>query len=302
MQFNQRSFSGLTDLHAMHTLAQTFSDQHLHVIDLPWRLTSWALDDPLNCALWFSPSGELAGWALINGPFWTIDYTCNPALDEALFPQMLAWADQRAQTASDSTYGRHPFWATAVFASQAGRIAALEAAGFANQADVGEDSWSQVLLERTHEDPLTSYRLPKGITIRPLHGEAEAQAYVDLHRELFESKSMTLDWRLRTIHHPDYIPDLDLAAFDENGRMVAFCVCWMNALGGAVEPLGCHADYRKFALGRTILCEGLRRLHARGAHKVHVHTDVWRNTAYDLYENVGFKRIHDVFIYRKDFD
>jgi len=301
MKYTLQNYSGPADLRAMQALAQAHAADHLHVIDLPWRLTSWALDDPQNCALWFTPSRKLAGWALVNGPFWMIDSTCDPSLEGELFPQIIAWATQRAQNAVDDTFGRHPFWVTPVFSNQAGRIAALEAAGFADQADVGEDSWSQVLLERSADSPLKSYRPPKGVTIRPLNGEAEAQAYVDLHREVFESRSMTLEWRLRSLRHPDHVPDLDLVAVDEDGRLVAFCVCWMNALGGAVEPLGCRPEYRKYALGRTLLCEGLRRLHDLGARKIHVHTDVWRNTAYDLYENVGFKLIQNVRIYRKDF-
>ena len=37
--------------------------------------------------------------------------------------------------------------------------------------------------------------LPDGITIRPLAGESAVTAYVALHRAVFESESMTVEWR-----------------------------------------------------------------------------------------------------------
>ncbi|HZU87096.1 MAG TPA: GNAT family N-acetyltransferase [Anaerolineaceae bacterium] len=301
MNIHSKPFSVSADLPAMLTLAQTYSDNHLHVIDLPWRFSSWALDDPENVGLWVDSTGQLVAWAVLNTPFWMIDHACDPSVEAEVFPRILAWADRRAKTVLDTPYG-HPVWFTTTFATQPERIAALEAAGFASQADIGEDSWSQVLMERDGTQPVAAYRLPKGVTIRPLKGESEAQAYVDMHREIFETKNMTLEWRLRTLRHPDYVPELDLVAEDENGRLVAFCVCWINPLGGNVEPLGCHKDYLKNALGRTILCEGLRRLQDRGARKIYVHTDDYRNTAFALYEHVGFKVIQKVLIYRKEYE
>ena len=52
---------------------------------------------------------------------------------------------------------------------------------------------------------------------------------------------------------------------------------------------------------RTALTEGLRRLHAHGAQNIYVETDSFRNTAFALYESVGFEVIQDVLVYRKDY-
>ena len=60
-------------------------------------------------------------------------------------------------------------------------------------------------------------------------------------------------------------------------------------------------DFRRYALGRLALAEGLRRLQARGATRILVETDNWRNTAFQLYESMGFKVIQDVLVYRKDY-
>jgi ribosomal protein S18 acetylase RimI-like enzyme len=64
--------------------------------------------------------------------------------------------------------------------------------------------------------------------------------------------------------------------------------------------LGCHADFRKYALGRVALAEGLRRLQAQGAEIIYVETDSYRNTAYRLYESMGCELFRNVFVYRKD--
>ena len=47
----------------MAALAQAFPAENLHVVDLPYRLSSWALDDPDNVGLWLNEHGELRAWA-----------------------------------------------------------------------------------------------------------------------------------------------------------------------------------------------------------------------------------------------
>jgi ribosomal protein S18 acetylase RimI-like enzyme len=107
------------------------------------------------------------------------------------------------------------------------------------------------------------------------------------------------------LQHPDYVPDLDLVVTAPDGRLAAFCVCWLDRHGpepiGQIEPLGCQADFRNSVLGRVALTEGLRRLLAHGAKMIFVETDNWRNTAFRLYESVGFDVVRDVLVYRKDY-
>jgi ribosomal protein S18 acetylase RimI-like enzyme len=197
-------------------------------------------------------------------------------------------------------------WFVGVFAHQAERIRDLEAAGFASQANVGEDSWSKVLLCRSADMPVPDYSLPAGFTIHPLAGENEVEAYVQLHRAVFESRNMTVEWRRRTLRRPEYRPDLDLVLAATDGRLAAFCVCWLDSdlegePSGQIEPLGVHKDYRGLGLGRAILSEGLRRLSLSGADRVYVETDQQRNAALGLYEEVGFRPMHEVLVYRKDY-
>ena len=303
-QASRREFSGEPDLQAMMALAHACPTDNLHVVDLPYRLSSWALDDPDNIGMWVNAEGQIQAWAVMQTPFWTIDYVSHPRADESLHRQILASADSRARTALGTSFG-HPMWFANVFTWQAERIRDLEESGFTCQADVGQDSWSKVLLQRPAQLPVVDYALPTGFLIRPLGGEDEVEAYVQLHRAVFESKSMTVEWRRRTLRRPGYVSDLDLVAVAPDGRLAAFCICWLDRdleePGGQIEPLGVHEDFRKLGLGRALLAEGLRRLHLRGTDRVYVETDRQRKAALELYMAVGFRLIQDVLVYRKDY-
>ncbi len=306
MRIGQRKFSGELDIQAMIGLARVSPADNLHVVDLPYRVSSWALDDPDNVGLWVNAEGRLLAWAVMQTPFWAIDYACHPDAEPELHRQVLGWADRRARQLLDTSSGR-PCWFVMAFANQTDRIRDLEAAGFASQANVGADSWSKVLMRRPAQMPVAEYTLPAGVTIRSLAGENQVDAYVQLHRAVFGSKNMTAEWRMRTLRRPEYVADLDLVAVAPDGRLAAFCICWFDRDSegepiGQIEPLGVHEDFRELGLGRAILSEGLQRLHLCGADKVYVETDKYRNAALALYEAMGFRTIRDVLVYRKDYD
>lgn len=302
MSIERRPFSGEPDVAAMLALARATASDNLHVVDLPYRLSSWALDDAHNVCLWFDPGGRLVAWAVMQAPFWTIDYAYLPDAAPDLHRTILAWADGRAHQLLSTLFGL-PCWFASAFAGQEERIRDLEVAGFACQADVGQDSWSKVLLCRSARVPVADDARPAGFSIRPLAGEAEVEAYVHLHRAVFESKNMTVPWRRRTLQRPEYRPDLDLVAVAPGGRLAAFCICWLDRHleppRGQIEPLGVGDDFRELGLGRAILSEGLRRLHLAGAEEIVVETDLYRNPALALYEALGFRPVRDVLVYRK---
>ena len=248
--------------------------------------------------------GAFVGWAVMQMPFWAIDCACHPAAEQEVYPQMLAWADARARQALGGPSGR-PAWFVNVFAGQSARIHALEAAGFACQANGGENSWSKVWMQRPTAQPAPANAPPAGFVIRPLAGEREVEAYVELQRAVFESKNMTAEWRARTLRRPEYIADLDWVAVAPDGRLAAFCIGWLGQCAGEVrgqiEPLGVRVEFRGLGLGRAILAETLRRLRAHGAAQVYVETDNYRNAALGVYESVGFRVIQDVLVFRKDY-
>jgi len=304
VQAKRRGFCGAADVEAMGALARAYPGDTLHVVDLPYRFSSWAMDEPENVGLWAGEYGQLVAWAVMQTPFWTIDYACHPQAGPELHRQVLDWADQRARQALGTPGGR-PCWFVMVLNGQDHRIRCLEAAGFACQADVGGDSWSKVLMAQAAGAPSPVAKLPAGFAIRPLAGEGEVEAYVALHRAVFESRSMTAEWRARTLRCPEYVPELDLVAVAPDGRLAAFCVFWLDEVGGEscgqIEPLGVRPDLTNLGLGRAILAEGLGRLDSLGARRVYVETDSYRNPALRVYESAGFRVIRDVLVYRKDY-
>ena len=302
MKIIQRPFSSEQDKYLMSGLARQFPADNLHATDLPYRFSSWALDDPDNVRLWFDGDQQLVAWAVLQTPFWEIDYVCHPNAELDLHQEILAWADQRAQITINTTYG-HPAWFINVFSTQATRIHDLEQAGYKCQSDVGADSLSKVLMRRSVQTPVKKYKPPAGFIVRSLAGANEIKDYVKLHQSVFETKNMTVDWRMRTLQHPEYKPDLDIVVESPDGRLGAFCICWLDehSQDGRVEPLGCHKDFRRYALGRVALSEGLHRLQSLGTRNILVETDNFRNTAFQLYESFDFQVIQEVLVYRKDY-
>lgn len=306
MNVIQRAYQGDQDRHLMIALAHTDPAANLHISDLPYRFSSWAFDDLSNVALWVDEADQLVAWAVLQTPFWAIDYIVRSDAPAHLHQRLLAWADQRAQAARGTASAR-PMWFINVFSDQQQRIHDLEAAGWACQANVGDYSWSKVVMRRSLHSAPADESVPTGFTIRSLAGPSEVAAYVALHRAVFDSESMTEAWRHRTLQHPAYVPTLDLVAVAPDGRLAAFCVCWFDPNGpigrpcGQIEPLGVHADFRGQGLGRAMLAKGLQRFHQHGAQDVVLETDDYRNDAFALYESAGFKVMRNVLVYRKEY-
>ena len=307
----QIAYSGERDHARMLVLANASVANNMHVADWSYRFASWAFDAPDNVALWMDAAGELVAWAVLQTPFWAIDYVMRPDAESSeLHRTILAWADARAKSIASTRFGR-PMWFINVMAHQADRMRDLEAMGFANQADAPEDAWSKVLMMRS-VSPLPSGEglgvgaahptpLPHGFTLRPLDGVREIDSYVALHRAVFESESMTTQWRARTLTQLAYKPALDLVLAAPDDSLCGFCVCWCDGAQGQIEPMGIRADVQGKGLGKALLEDGVRRLVAHGAERICVETDNYRNAAYGLYESVGFRKQHDVFVFRKDY-
>jgi ribosomal protein S18 acetylase RimI-like enzyme len=302
----QQAYQGDSDKLRMAALVHVDPAEHTHVVDLPYRLSSWAFDDPEHICLWEDDRGELLAWAVLQFPFWTIDYAYHSTAPATIHQQILGWADARARLLGRSSPER-PMWFVNIFEWQQQRRQELEAAGFESQAEMGDDSWSQLIMERPADVPVPEAPAPSGFTIRSLRGPAEVDAYVALHRAAFQSENMTAAWRLRTLQHPAYRPELDLIAVAPDGRFAGFCVCWFDPHGpgerpsGQIEPLGVQQDFQGQGLARAILAEGVRRLHTLGAERVLVETDNYRPAAIALYEGMGFRTTQKVLVYRKDY-
>src|SRR5215216_6972884 len=114
MKLHERPFTRDIDKYEMSRLARECAAENLHVIDLPYRLSSWALDDPDNVRLWLDEDDQMKGWAILQTPFWTIDYVVHPSVETALYSEILAWANQRARAIVNTHFG-HSAWYAMVF-------------------------------------------------------------------------------------------------------------------------------------------------------------------------------------------
>ena len=274
----------------------------IHAADMAYRLSSWAFDCPDAVALW-EDSGEVIAWAVLQTPFWSLDYVVHPAAPPGTRAAVLAWADERARLLLPTPYGR-PAWFVAAAESATAERRELAAAGFADQSEA-EEPWSQVLF-RHNGEPVPTAALRDGFRIRPLGGAAEAPAYVALHREVFGTENMTAGWRAATLRAPGYRPEFDLVATDPAGKLAAFGIGWWWAgpdgrAVAQVEPFGVRADARRYGLAWALMFELLRCFQAAGAAEVRVMTDNYRDAAYAFYQGCGFQVSERVLMYRKDY-
>lgn len=293
---SQRTYQNETDKQLMLNLVYLSPESNLHVTDLPYRFSSWSFDHPENTQLWFDDKNELIAWAVLQTPFWAIDYAIHPERGDDLHQEVLTWADHQAKKIVKDETG-HPCWFVSVFLNQKNQIRNLEKAGFASQTNVAEDPWSKVFMQWNGFPK--DFLLPNGYVIRPL-ADDKVQHYVNLHQSVFQSKNMTFEWRKRTLQVHN--PETDLIAIASDGSFAAFCIGWLNQNMGQIEPMGVHENHRKQGLAQALLAETIKRLQKQGAHKIFVETDNFRDAALQLYESVGFQVIKNVEVYRKDYE
>jgi len=300
----RREFAGPADTAELATLTAAYPAVSIHVVDLPYRFSSWALDDPANGAVW-EDRGQVVAWAVLQTPFWALDYWYLPAA-EYLLSEILAWANQRGQRIANGPFGR-PTWFLHIRGDQPWQLQATQEAGYTRQDTVAVNPWSKVWLRRSGPTPQPS-ALPAGYRVRPLAGASEAAAYAECHRAAFGSVSMTEQWRARTLQASGYTPELDLVVEAPDGHLAAFCIAWLGHLAdydqpvGQIEPLGVHPDDQRRGLGRVILDEALRRLGQHSAGAVYVESDDDGGAAYQLYHAAGFRVVTPILVCRRDLD
>lgn len=282
-QVIQRPYAGPADWGRMADLADAHPGQHLHVIDLPYRLTSWSLDDRRNACLWEDENGAVRGWAALQIPWATMDIGQHPAA-VGLEIDMLHWGVARAQSWANE-HKRELTLCQGVLEQQLEARAWLTANGFA------PTDWQTLHLTRPLAEDGPAPHLPTGFTLRSLRGQAEVADYVAVHHAAFDTNNMTMEWRTRTLRTPHYRSDLDLVAVAPDGRLAAFCIGWAlpDHSETQVEPLGVHPDFQHLGLGRALVLESLRRMRNLGARLAHVETYSVNDPARSLYESIGFQ-------------
>lgn len=100
---------------------------------------------------------------------------------------------------------------------------------------------------------------------------------------------------------PNYDPELDIVLETGDGSFASCCIAWRDdALGiGSFEPLGTRPTWRAKRSARQVICEGLRRLRARGMHSAQVETAGFNTPAQALYESCGVRELGRCLTYMK---
>jgi ribosomal protein S18 acetylase RimI-like enzyme len=293
-RFIQRPYAGPADWDRMAELVYAHPAEHLHAVDLPYRLASWSLDDSRNACFWEDADGNLLGWAVLQIPWATADMGQHP--NAGLEIEMLRWGVARAQSWA-SEHKREFTLYQGVLEHQ------VETQNWLTHHGFTPTDWQTIHLTRPLAESVPAPQLPEGFTLRPLRGEAEVAGYVALHRAAFDTNNMTVEWRARTLRMTHYRPDLDVVAVAPDGRLAAFCVGWAlpDQAEAQVEPLGVHPDFQHLGLGRAVLVESLRRMQTLGAGLAHVETYSVNDPARGLYESVGFRMTRAPLTYSKTF-
>jgi mycothiol synthase len=272
-----RPYSDLTDL---RRLIQFVSDmrarnptQRWHPGDVVWRMHySHTFDPAASVQLWEDERGEVVGFGWRYPPDGA---DLNPR-DPALLPDMIEWAQSGVPDGNVFT---------ATQDVDKGENAVLEAQGFKPTPAYGYH------LRRQLDDSPPHGKLPEGFTLRALAGDHEAAERAALHRTAFGTENVTNEGYRNVMHAPLYERDLDLVVVAPDGRLAAFCLCWLDTANGVglFEPVGTHPDFQRQGQGQAVMLEGMRRMRARGM-KVAVISSAAENVAsLGLYTSLGFR-------------
>lgn len=265
---------------------------YVHVGDLSWWLyyARPGADPWGHIYLWDSPQADepLRGWALLSPEWRAFDVFVQPTLrGSPLAWQMYDWAEEQI-AALVRCRGEKQIRTMWVAERDDGLIFHLERRGFVRSRSF--------LLQymRWLEGPIVSPALPQDFYVRRLAGEREAPARSAAMHAAFDS-DLPLESHLQRylgfMRSPVYRPELDIVAIAPDGKVVAFCLGWLDFTNqvGLFEPVGTHPEYRSLGLGKALLAEGMRRMMAYGMRSAIVRADHANLPAQRLYQAAGFQ-------------
>jgi mycothiol synthase len=146
------------------------------------------------------------------------------------------------------------------------------------------------------DGPLVDAHPPPGYTVRSLGDGAELLDRCYASGLAFHPDSITfavenredVSWYYNIQTAPLYRRDLDIVAIAPDGGVASFCTIWFDDVTRAAyfEPVGTVPAQQRRGLGKSVLCEGLRRLKKMGA--VVAFVGGYSTAANALYSSAGF--------------
>src|SRR5262249_51799142 len=190
MPIHERAVHQTLDWQIIASLLDALPASSRHLIDLPYRLCSPAMQTGTDARLWTTLDGPTAVGFAAWMPYWaTLDFLVSPGDTQAAVEQAIfAWAWPRLRE-MDRERGRPlPYWAEAR-EDDMEREALLSAHGFTLV-----DDYQYVQCHHSLGKAVPTASPPAGITLRQLLGEHGVAACAALHRTAFASESMTEEW------------------------------------------------------------------------------------------------------------
>jgi ribosomal protein S18 acetylase RimI-like enzyme len=285
--YRRRTADGPADLRAMQSLAQRLwaaGPSRWHIGELVWfRLQhGGGPDADERIAVWEHDGGPVAwAWARTGGGG-SLDLQLDPA-HPALAVEVLRWFEELTDGAG----------AVTVLDGDTTLIEALTGRGYRERT--GGPFFVHLTRELTD---LATPHAPEGYWLRPVRGEADAEARAAVHRAAFSRPDapspVTADSYRQVMRCWPYRPELDwLAGRTADGAPAAFCLVWLDEANGAavLEPVGTDPGHRRRGLAAAATLAALhaaRRLGARTARVCARGDDAWPD-ARATYGALGFR-------------
>lgn len=256
----------------------------LHVGDVAWmRYQHSGREDEWRVRLWQREGRDVA-WAWLRLPDSTAFACVLPRVRESLVDEVLGWADAgvfEVQSTDGVTRS------------------ALERRGY--RLGAGQRVLAvhhRVLAGEPEVEP------PEGFRLRTV-GPADLAARVELHRIVWMPSRVTEESYRNVRAAWPYRADLDCVVEAPDGRLVSYCLAWLDPdnRAGEFEPVGTHPDFRRLGLGSAVCRFALRRLEDEGATQAVVYAiadDPENRGPKRLYESVGFVETSRFLRYVRD--
>jgi ribosomal protein S18 acetylase RimI-like enzyme len=279
----------------------------MHPGDLDWWVvgavgSSPAIEDRVR--LWFDTAadsndapGALRAYAWLNMAGQLDFQLASDERDEVdqLVRAMVAWAAERRATVTWSRkLGPLTVWASAHDPA----ATVLSALGLEPSA---KDQFVYLTGDLSIADRWEPPTLPAGLSFREMT-DSLVEARIVCSRAAFEGSTMTAERYRTTFDANLYRRELDLLVVNDEGRVVAFALGWLDSASGVVElePVGVHPDFHRRGLGRQICQAVLRRARELGAARAVIGAERDNPASVGLYQSLGLSITTEIVAYERE--